>query len=68
MLIPNEQLDKYKISRNHLDDELGMYQTYLIRTDYICNKIVEGVSTREDYAEELNYRNIARQEIDNLLS
>lgn len=63
LLIPEEQFDKYNISKRHMEDEQGMYHAYLIATDYICNKIVEGVSTKEDYAEELAYRQIAREHI-----
>jgi len=64
MRIPIEQLQKYNVSLNHLShDEFGTYKTYLQQTDYICNKIVEGVATWEDYAEEKQYRQIAREEL-----
>ena len=42
--------------------------TYLTNTDYICNKIVEGVSTKEDYAEILAQRNEWRSQINQLES
>lgn len=49
LLIPEEQFDKYNISKRHMDDEQGMYHAYLIATDYICNKIVEGCEGLETF-------------------
>lgn len=64
MKIPIEHLQMHNISLNHLeDDELGTYQTYLDKTDYIVCKIFEGVATWEDYQDEKTYRQIAREEI-----
>ena len=42
--------------------------TYLTNTDYICNKIVERVSTKEDYAGILAQRNEWRSQINQLES
>ena len=41
---------------------------YLTNTDYVCNKIVEGVSTKEDYADILTQRNEWRNQINQLES
>ncbi|MGN0693726.1 MAG: hypothetical protein ACI4LK_02305 [Lentihominibacter sp.] len=71
-MIPGKMLEKYSMNTletykydfgDTIDTEIGFYRTFLSQTDYICNKIVEGVSTKEDYEEELHYRNVARQEI-----
>lgn len=40
----------------------------LLDTDYICNKIVEGISTKEDYADILAQRNDWRNQINQLES
>ena len=40
----------------------------LLDTDYICNKIVEGISTKEDYADTLAQRNEWRNQINQLES
>lgn len=54
-------LDNYKeIFGDTIDTEKTFYQTFLLQTDYICNKIVEGVATWEDYAEEKEARAFAR--------
>lgn len=45
---------------DNLDTEKMFYQTFLIQTDYICNKIVEGVATWDDYKEEKEARAFAR--------
>lgn len=66
MKIPKDLLEKYKIPE-WLDD-FNIYRTFLIATDYICNKLVEGDATKEDYAIELEYRKIARREISELLA
>lgn len=51
-----------------LDDEhlreVDVWYMFLDRTDFIPNKILEGVATSSDYAEELYYREVARQQID----
>ena len=63
-------LDEYKeMFGNTLDTEITFYQTFLIQTDYIPNKIVEAQILGEevdDYTEILNYRKLARQEINRL--
>lgn len=46
--------------------KIRWYSCFLNATDYICNKIVEGVATWDDYAEEKKYRQIAREEINKL--
>ena len=68
--IPYEMLAKYGIGDTEGTVELYklsseyVYRLFLRQTDYICCKIVEGVSTKEDYAEELYYRQTAREEIE----
>lgn len=50
-----------------LDDEhlreVDVWHMFLERTDFIPNKILEGVATSEEYAGELYYREFARQQI-----
>lgn len=66
-MIPKEIYEKYNLADiEEYETETVFYETFLIQTDYICNKIVEGVSTKEDYADELHYRNIARQVLNNI--
>ena len=43
--------------------EVDVWHMFLDRTDFIPNKILEGVATSADYAEELYYREVARREI-----
>jgi hypothetical protein len=45
------------------DTERTFYQTFLMRTDHIPLKLIEGSVSSADVAEELKYREIARQEI-----
>lgn len=60
-MIPTELLEKYQMGTiDHYETEDRFYRTFLKQTDYICNKIVEGVSTWADYPEELQYRQYAR--------
>lgn len=72
MLIPKDLLNKYVPRLSILDgmDEtivnVTLYRAFLENTDYICNKIVEGVATWDDYADEKKYRQIAREEINKL--
>lgn len=51
--------------------ELEYYQTFLIQTDYIANKIAEaaylGEDVNEDYTEILQARKFARQMVNQLL-
>lgn len=54
---------------NLIDSELEFYQTFLIQTDHIPNKIIEAQILGEeidDYTEILNYRKFARDEINKL--
>lgn len=44
-------------------EEIEFYRSFLSLTDYIPNKILEGVATSADYADELYYREVARQQI-----
>ena len=46
--------------------EIEFYESLLKQTDHIPNKILEGVATSADYADELYYREVARQELDRL--
>ena len=46
--------------------EIEFYESLLKQTDHIPNKILEGVATSADYANELYYREVARQELDKL--
>ena len=45
-------------------EEIEFYRSFLVLTDHIPNKILEGVATSEEYANELYYREFARQQID----
>ena len=44
----------------------GYYKQFLINSNHVCDEILEGVATSEEYADELYYREVARQELDNL--
>lgn len=60
-------LEEYKERKGDtVDTEIMFYQTFLIQTDYICNKIVEGVATWDDYAEEKTARQFAREQLGKL--
>ena len=69
-MIPNNILKKYgvptfeeyQIADKTFTKEM-FYRTFLIETDFIANKILEGVATSEEYADELYYREVARREI-----
>lgn len=72
MNIPVEILKKYNMGSleeykkdfgDSADIERMFYETFLTQTDFILNKILEGVATSADYADELYYREIARQQI-----
>lgn len=63
-MIPKEICEKYcGADISEYEDEAVFYQTFLIQTDHIPNKILEGVATSADYADELYYREVARQQI-----
>lgn len=63
----NEIAEKYGIApietfkEEYTESEF--YETLLNQTDFIPNKILEGVATSADYADELYYREVARQQI-----
>lgn len=70
MNIPKELLSKYHMgAKEWYITEFGdsgehMYwHTFLCQTDHITNKLVEGSIATADCADELKYREIARQEI-----
>ena len=75
VMVPKEIYEKYNmVSLEEYKNEFGdsfdtekmFYETFLIQTDFIPNKILEGVATSEEYADELYYREFARQELDKL--
>ena len=45
-------------------EEIEFYRSFLVLTDHIPNKMLEGVATSEEYADELYYREFARKQID----
>ena len=63
-------LEEYKkVFGDSLETEKTFYQTFLNQTDHIPNKIIEAQILGEevdDYTEILNYRKLARQEINRL--
>ena len=64
-MIPKEIYEKYNLADiTEYETESVFYETFLIQTDFIPNKILEGVATSEEYADELYYREFARQQID----
>ena len=70
MNITIEILEKYNMkSLEEYKEDVGnfseteFYETFLIQTDFIPNKILDGVATSEEYADELYYREFARQQI-----
>ena len=66
-MIPKEIYEKYNLADiTEYEIESEFYETFLIQTDFIPNKIIEGVATSEEYADELYYREVARQELDKL--
>ena len=63
-MIPKEIYEKYHLADiTEYETESVFYETFLIRTDFIPNKILEGVATSEEYADELYYREVARKQI-----
>ena len=63
-MIPKEIYGKYHLADiTEYETESEFYETFLIQTDFIPNKILEGVATSEEYADELYYREFARGEI-----
>ena len=65
-VIPEELLQKYNMpSIEFYDTPNDFYYTFLCVTDYICNKIVEGVSTWDQYADAKTARAFASEQITN---
>ena len=74
--IPNEMLEKYGILpyeecaqqwaeiEDEVEKEKLFCRLFLSETDFITSKILEGVATSEEYADELYYREFARKQID----
>ena len=64
----NEIAEKYGLAQleefQNAGEEIEFYRSFLVLTDHIPNKILEGVATSEEYADELYYREFARQQID----
>lgn len=64
----NEMAGKYGLAPleefQDAGEEIEFYRSFLVLTDHIPNKILEGVATSEEYADELYYREFARQQID----
>ena len=66
-MIPKEVYEKYHLANiAEYETESAFYETFLIQTDFIANRRLEGVATSEDYAGELYYREVARQSLDKL--
>ena len=62
--IPTELLEKYHVAAiEEYSEPNAFYFSFLCATDYICNKIVEGVSTWDEYADEKTARAFAREQI-----
>lgn len=68
--IPESLLNKYEvqdinalIEMNSDIGEIMHYQDFLKKTDYVINKLSEGIISTTDCSKELQYREIARQEI-----
>ena len=63
-MIPKEIYEKYHLADiTEYETASEFYETFLIQTDFIPSKILEGVATSADYADELYYREFARQQI-----
>ena len=64
----NEIAEKYRLAQleefQNAGEEIEFYRSFLVLTDHIPNKILEGVATSEEYADELYYREFARKQID----
>ena len=72
---PTEILNKYdlpplseyiKTATDRPEVIEGYYKQFLINSNHVCDEILEGVATSEEYADELYYREVARQELDKL--
>lgn len=71
-MIPETLVQKYEMATlekciemfgESANTERTFYQTFLMQTDHIPLKLMEGSVSSNDVAEELKYREIARQEI-----
>jgi hypothetical protein len=67
-MITDKLLTKYHIDKDFFtNNQLGLYQTFLIQTDYVSCKIAEaqflGKTLDEDYTEILQAREYAREQI-----
>lgn len=63
-MIPKEMYEKYNVADvSQYATESEFYIAFLSATDHVPNKILEGVATSADYADELYYREVARQQI-----
>ena len=63
-MIPKKIYGKYHLADiTEYETESVFYETFLIQTDFVPNKILEGAATSEEYAEELYYREVARREL-----
>ena len=63
-MIPKKIYGKYHLADiTEYETESVFYETFLIQTDFIPNKILEGAATSEEYADELYYREVARREL-----
>ena len=63
-MIPKEMCEKYNVADvSEYATESEFYIAFLSATDHIPNKILEGAATSEEYADELYYREVARQQI-----
>ena len=70
MNIPKKIAEKYHIAdKEFYENDLLYYETFLIQTDHIPNKIIEAQMLGkeiDDYTEILEYRQVARDEINRL--
>lgn len=63
-MIPKEMCEKYNVADvSEYATEPEFYMAFLSATDHIPNKILEGVATSAEYADELYYREFARHQI-----
>ena len=69
-MIPKEILERYHMAEmDWYESEIDFYQTFLVVTDHIPNKIIEAQilgEPAEDYTEILRYRQFARDEINRI--
>ena len=68
---PIGDIRRFKIVANQewiptAEEQIGILQANLAATDYVAIKIMEGVATREDYADVIAQRQAWREEINTL--